>query len=468
LACENRDATIVKKLLDAGANARAALPSGETALMTAARTGSMEVLQLLIARGADVNAKEKSHGQTALMWAAAYDHPDVLKALLSADAATNIKSEERERSINTGFTVSERSFGNVEKVELGGYTALLFAARNGDVEQGKLLLDRGANVNDTASSGVSALALAAHSGNEPFALFLLEHGADPNAAAGGFTALHAAILRSQVALVKALIEKGADVNSKLVKGTATRYSSGDYHLNGTFVGATPYWLAAKYGELEIMRILAAHGADTKAESRDGSSPLMAAITAKNPSQLGLLLDRRDRMDTPTEYAARPAGQDEHVTLEASKIAIEQGSDPNLPNSTGTTPLVEAVTRGYESVVRLLVEKGADVNASTKAPAGGGGRNGYGATGGNTALHVAAQGGYTSIISYLVEKGAVVNAKNARGLTPLALARAKNRDGYIGVVVPDAQLKAAADLLVQLGATEVAKADEAMNKKEASK
>jgi ankyrin repeat protein len=437
LVCVNRNTTLVEKLLAAGANVDAALPSGETALMTAARTGSTEIVRILLAHKANVNSKENTHGQTALMWAVAFDHPDVTKALLEADAATSIRSGVRHRSVNTGFTISERKAGIVMNTDLGGFTPLLFAARNGDIELGKLLLAAGANVNDTASSGADALAIAAHSGNGPFAMFLLEHGADPNAAAAGYAPLHAAVLRGDLALVKALLERKADPNAKLVKGTGTRYSSRDFHLNGAYVGATPYWLAAKYGEPEMMRVLAEHGADPKQVAKDGSTPLLAGINAKNPTQLGQLFGRRDRTDTPTEFAARPADEDERVTLAVARIACELGDDPNAANKGGATPLAEAVTRGYESVVRLLIDDGANLNTPVR--------------GGLTPLHIAAQGGHDGIIRLLVAKGAAVDAKNARGMTPLAMTSLKVNDGYLGNIVPEAKLKAAAQALVQLGA-----------------
>jgi len=448
LACINRNAAIVEKLLAAGANPNAELPSGESALMTASRTGSADIVHLLLAHGANVNAKEKTHGQTALMWAVAYEHPDVAKVLLDADAATSARSDVRHRSVNTGFTVSERKMGIAIETDLGGFTPLLFAARNGDIELGKRLLASGANVNDAAPSGNSALAIASHSGNTAFAMFLLEHGADPNAAGGGFAPLHAAVLRGDLPLMKALLDKGADPNVELTKGTGTRYSSADYHLNGAFVGATPYWLAAKYGEAEMMKVLAARGADPKHLAKDGSTAIMAAVTAKTPGQLGLLLDRRDRTDTPTELAARPEGQDERTTFEVVKLAVEAGVDPSLASKGsgnyqgspgGTTPLMEAATRGYASVVTLLLDHGADVKAATKA--------------GDTAMHMAAQGGFDDVIRILAAKGGDVGAKNGKGVTPMAMTTAKNPYAYIGVIVPEAKLKAAAQVLAQLGAKE---------------
>ena len=437
LACINRNAAIAEKLLAAGANPNAELLSGETVLMTATRTGSTAIVRSLLAHKANVNAKEKTSGQTALMWAVAYEHPDVAKALLDADASTSARSDVRRRVVNVGgLNQSERKPDGTGPMDLGGFTPLLFAARNGNIEAGKVLLAAGANINETGPTGASALAIAAHSGNGPFAMFLLERGADPNAAGGGFTALHAAVLRSDVALVKALLDKGANPNAELVNGTPTRYESHDYYLNAGFVGATPYWLAARYGEAEIMQVLAARGADPKHLTKDGTSPILTAVTAKSPGQIGEVIDRRGRMDTPTEFANRPEGEDEHVTLAVVELACAAGVDPNLPNMKGSVPLIEAATRGYGSVVQMLLDHGANVNATNKN--------------GDTALHLAAQNSHDSVIRLLVAKGAALDAKNRKGQTPLAMT--SNGDAsYLGYVIPEAKRKAAQELLAQLGA-----------------
>ena len=145
----------------------------------------------------------------------------------------------------------------------GGDTALLFAARSGDLASATHLVAAGANVNDTDAWGVSATVLAAHSGFGDLVAFLLERGADPNAAAAGFTALHAAIMRRHVAMASALLGRGADPNAPVKTWTPTRRSSKDYNFAPELVGATPYWLAARFSAPEIMRLLLKHGADAR-------------------------------------------------------------------------------------------------------------------------------------------------------------------------------------------------------------
>ena len=137
----------------------------------------------------------------------------------------------------------------------------MFAARVGDLASAKLLVAAGANVNDADAWGVSATMLAAHSGFGELVEFLLEKGADPNAAAAGFTALHEAIMRRDEKMVSALLAHGADPNAPLRTWTPTRRSSDDFNFDPELVGATPFWLAARFSEPGVMRLLVKHGAD---------------------------------------------------------------------------------------------------------------------------------------------------------------------------------------------------------------
>src|SRR2546428_4646852 len=170
---------MVARLLAAGANASAALLSGETVLMTCARAGDAAAVKALLAHGADVNAKEHEHQQTALMWAAAQRHPDVVELLINA------RADVRARSLTYAQTVVGEQTQRAGREELnytvlrGGATPLLFAARVGDVESAQLLLKAVADANDSPPDGVSALVLAAHSGHGDVAALLLEHGAGP-------------------------------------------------------------------------------------------------------------------------------------------------------------------------------------------------------------------------------------------------------------------------------------------------
>ena len=363
LACQNAGTAMVETLLAAGANPNATLPSGESVLMTAARTGSADAVRALLERGADPNARETSHQQTALMWAVSHDHPTVAQALIDHDADVHARSQIRDRVVHTGDRLLDRFSGSLENRNLGGFTPLLFAAREDAVESARVLLAAGANVNDTAPTGASALVIAAHSGRGNVAALLLEHRALPDTHGAGYTALHTAVLRDDIGLVRALLANGANPNVRLTKGTPVKYLSQEYALSSTLKGATPFWLAAKYVEAEMMRVLAGAGADIELPIESGTSPLMAAID--NPSFLSGITDRRGRVLSTVETAALVDSEGEWGTLEAVQTLVELGADVNA-TSRGSTALHIAASAGHVPAMQVLTTAGADVNAADRA------------------------------------------------------------------------------------------------------
>ena len=388
MACRRGHGALVERLLAAGADANAALPSGETALMAASRAGGLRAVNALLARGARVNAAEPTRGQTALMWAVANRRPAVTRALLDAGADVGARTATRRRVYNMGGSRSAGSASGgiaLEEVAEGGNTALLFAARSGDVESARLLLAAGADARDSAADGNPALVVAAHSGHGSFAALLLRAGADPNAAPLGYTALHAAVLRGTLRdrgvanddpgaglpLVRALLAHGADPDPRLARGTPVRRWSHDFAFMDRWVGATPFWLAAHFLETEMMQVLAAAGADPLAPSRNGTTPLMAAagLGYNRGGGSAFIRDRRDFSSyNPVESAALgssiPAAE-ERRTVEAVETALGLGARVNAANDAGDTALHAAAAHGMNRVIALLADHGADPLAENR-------------------------------------------------------------------------------------------------------
>ena len=364
LACINHSAPMVSRLLEAGADPNLALPSGETPLMNCARTGDAAAVRALLARGARVEARESAHQQTALMWAAAQRHPAVVAALLEAKADVRARSTAYEQVVTSEVTQRAGREALNYTVRRGGSSPLLFAARSGDVESVRLLLRAGADANDALADGLPALTLAAYSGHGDVAAVLLEGGADPNAAAMGFAALHAAVLRSDVALVRVLLARGAAPDVAMTKGTPMRRTSQDYDLPAALIPSTPYLLAARFLEPDIVRALKAGGADPRVTMRDGTTAVMLA-----------------------------AGVGASATQDRRGLALIDG---------GRAASEELVL----GTVEALLESGAAADASNQAS--------------DTALHAAASAGLTRVVSRLVVAGAQVNVKNGRGQSPLSL------------------------------------------------
>lgn len=352
LSCTNRNPAMVLKLLAARADPNATLLSGESVLMNCARAGDVDAVKALIAQGANVNVKEPAHQQTALMWAAAQRHGRVVATLVENGADVRARSRTYDQTVTSEVTQRTGREALNYTVPRGGSTPLLFAARSGDVESAKALVAGGADINETLPDGTSVLVLAAHSGHGALGAWLAANGADPNAAAVGYAALHAAVLRGDLDLVKALVANGADANARITKGTPVRRLSQDFDLPKTLIGATPYLLAAKFLEAKMMLVLAAAGADPQLALRDGTTPLMAAA--------GIGADSKANRRGLSVFDGGKV-EDESRVVEVVSAAIKLGGDVNGANQAGDTALHGAAALGYDQVVRLLAAKGAQLN-----------------------------------------------------------------------------------------------------------
>ena len=351
-ASQNASVAMVRRLLRAGANPNLALLSGETPLMVASRAGNANVVEQLLYARADPNARG-TRGRTARMWAVAQKHQDVVKVLL----AHGVNVQARSDTYNEVMAVSPHGLLDYNRtIPHGNDTALLFAARVGDLESARLLVAAGADVNDSDAWGVTATVLAAHSGFGDLVDFLLSKGADPNLAKPGFTALHEAIMRRDEKMANALLAHGADPNAPLRTWTPTRRASNDFNFQPALVGATPVWLAARVTAPGIMQLLLSRGADplfvhhadyVSGESYEQRREVATVLMA------GLGMGGRVTAWIPPGRAEREA-----LTLEAVKIATASGVDINAADLDGRTALDAAKSLKYEGVVNFLVEKGA--------------------------------------------------------------------------------------------------------------
>ena len=403
LASVNGNAAIARALVEKGAKVNAESATGVTPLMEAARSGSLAVVELLLARGADVNAAEHDRGQTALMWAVARRHSDVVRALVVHKA--DLQARTRVRSLRVMLDQGPRrtvktSMQDAHPINAGGLTALLFAAQSGDAMSARILLDAGANVNDTSADGRSALVLAAFAGHGDVARLLIDAGANTESSDAGYTALHAATLRGDLATVQALLANGANANARLSKGSPVRRFGSQWALPTPFTGATPLFVAAAYLEVGIMRALLAGGAHHSVGVETGTTPLHAVA------------------GIPVEKEARPS--------DLARWHIVDSDTPQVPRD--EKEIIEAT--------RLLLDADADVNQTNDA--------------GETALHAAAMSGTIGLIRLLVDRGATLEATNKAGQTPLALTlpRPRSPEGRPGAPGN----KAAEELLRKLGAS----------------
>jgi len=404
LACVNGSAAVVELLLARGADPGVANEEGATALMTCARTGRVDAIRPLLARGADVNAVERFRGQTALMWAAAENNAEAATLLVEAGASVNAKSR-------------------------AGFTALLLAVRGGGIETARALLGAGANVNDAAPDGTSALGMSVINAQYATTLFLLENGADPNARDPRGSVLHTlAWMRKPGAspsagaggsptgpppsldnvdtldVARALLKHGADPNRR-VDWREQRYHRdfGQQKLPPdipigrkymSYVGATPFYVAAQNGDYQYMKVLAEGGADTKMPTHQNITPLMAA------AGIGYWDG-----ESPGPHAG-PVPEAER--LEAVKLALELGNDINARADFGAFPI-----EGDGEYLLLYYPKNLD-EITDKVPSDVRWTM-------STALHGAVVSGQLSIVKFLVEHGAEIDARNRLGWTPVMVA-----------------------------------------------
>jgi ankyrin len=404
MASESGKADLVEELLRGGADPNQTLGAGETPLMMAARTGSVPVLKLLLAHGARIDARETKRGTTALMWAAENGNPQAVSFLLSKGADLSARSGTtdpgrkpylaqtgRERISEfaggyglAGLVVKQATDSQKDKalvaaqiatakkvlaehplpkapppsrIRWGGLTALMFATRQGDMATAKVLVEAGADVNETSSFGWTALLVATQNKYYKLGEYLLQHGAKPNIANdGGWTPLYIATDNRNIEagdypvrkpdmdhldFIKELLAAGADPNLRMHSSTETRTVFTNQWLVEN--GATPFLRAAQSGDLVLMKLLLAHGADPKIATDFNVTPLMVA------SGIGWV--------EGVTYEWSP-----QETLDTVRFLLDHGANVNAQDTEDLrTALMGAAHKGRNDVIQLLVQHGADLS-----------------------------------------------------------------------------------------------------------
>lgn len=353
------DVAMIRALLDAGAEVESANAEGQTALMIVARTENTAAAEALLAAGADVNAREAWKGQTAIMWAAARGRPEMVRLLAAHGAAVDARSTVNDWPRQTTI------FPRAKYLPSGGLTPLLFAAREGCAACIAELIEAGADPDLPDPDEITPLLIALLNARFDAAAELIEAGANVNKWDWwGRTPLYAAIdyntlptggrfdrpsadVTAGIEIIGRLLEAGANPNPQLKLLPPYRNVLDDRGADPLItIGTTPLIRASKGGDVAAVELLLEHGALPDLPQDEGITALMAVSGLKY-----LAINTRGRYVTEAE------------ALATAERLLNAGAGINLSDDLGQTALHGAASRGWNELVTFLVARGADLNAA---------------------------------------------------------------------------------------------------------
>jgi ankyrin repeat protein len=443
LAADASNTELIRLLLKAGADPNSPNPDGETALHLVARAGNVEAAKLLLKAGAEGDARERFGGQTPLMWAAARRHPEMVELLAGRGADVNARSAIRDYQ-RVATAESRAKF-----LDRGGFTPLMYAARENCRECVDELLKHKVDVDLPDPSGMSPMVIAMMNGNWDIAKRLIEAGADVNEwDIFGQAPLHVAIgnmnSRSngnpldQDALNKAtgreivqlLVERGANPNQQTYFKPPGRggFGGGVGFGGGTGRGTTPFLVACAGGNLDVVKLLLAHGANIRLASADGQGPIILAVGSRSggtgnpgPVSASVAPDATPGSNAEIPRAVRGGTRAKGgAGAAANAQSGAQSSAPAAVPGGGSADKMVASANPTVELINFLAANGADINLMAE-------RHFLQRTRGGSALHYAVRAGNKEVMVGLIKLGIDVNLKDEDGLTALDYAMAR---GYV--------------------------------------
>ncbi|XP_020297259.1 ankyrin-1-like isoform X2 [Pseudomyrmex gracilis] len=345
LAVINGDIELVKMLLDRGANVNAETQEGTTLLHNAIVKEEIEIAELLLNHGANVNARDKS-GVTPLCLAVKKRHISGVKLLLDRGANVNAETRNGTTLLHNAINYKNKKIAElllnhgaiVNASDRYGVTPLYFAIKSGRVDGVKMLLDRGANVNAKTRDGTTPLHDAIKYEKIEIAELLLNHGANLTASdKSGISLLCLAVQKGHVNVVKMFLDRGANVNAE-IPGSCR----------------TPLHYAIEYEKMEIAELLLNHG---------GVTPLYFAIQREHVDGVKMLLDRGANVNHQNQWSSKTllhyAMQNKQI--EIAELLLNHGATVNASDRSGFLSLCCAVYSGHVDTVKMLLDRGANIN-----------------------------------------------------------------------------------------------------------